>query len=130
VPVLDKQTVLAIPNGVTKAQLSLTGAGNKVRINVRDDNSEEVIKHLVLEGRSEIERGFPQTSNPNGATISQFIHGKHFLPFNFDEFSRGKTTRMTIQAMRRRVTPAATKGASPEQTIDLNDERLIGRELA
>ena len=48
-PVLDKQTVLAISDGVTKARFSLTGAGNKARVNVRDVNSGEVIKHVVIE---------------------------------------------------------------------------------
>ncbi|WP_157091484.1 hypothetical protein [Methylobacterium nodulans] len=49
-PVLDTKTELAIPNGVTGARLSLTGSGNKARVNVRDDGSKEVIKHAVLEG--------------------------------------------------------------------------------
>ncbi len=49
-PVLDKKTELVIPNGVTSARLSLTGSGNKARVNVRDHNSEEIIKHAVLEG--------------------------------------------------------------------------------
>jgi len=48
--VLDKKAVLAIPNGVTSARLSLTGSGNKARVNVRDDNTEEIVKRVIIEG--------------------------------------------------------------------------------
>ncbi|MGA3340462.1 MAG: hypothetical protein ABSD11_07510 [Methylocella sp.] len=77
-------------------------------------------------------------SHPNGGSIGRFDHRGRLSPFGFDDINRGMTTRMIIQAMRRRVTPAATKDASPEQTVDLHagleaghDESLtIGRDLA
>jgi hypothetical protein len=50
-PTVDRQNLVQIPDGKTKAQLSMTGTGNKATVNIKD-SAGKIIQRFNLDSDS------------------------------------------------------------------------------